>query len=121
MLKKFRPAWFWLSAITLVVSGSAAHDPAAAAHGPQGERGAKTGEANEVKKPLPYARGNTFKSLDEYLLYLERYNGPIDMPYWHAVGPGRYELVTTMRPLGGDAHREIATREELLERFGFER
>lgn len=78
-------------------------------------------DADEMKRPLPFAHGNTFDSLDEYLLYLERYNGPIDMPYWRPIAPGRYEHVTTIRTLDGAQAREVATREDLMERFGFHR
>ncbi|WP_156841979.1 hypothetical protein [Novosphingobium aquimarinum] len=78
-------------------------------------------DARKSKTPLPYARGNHFDTLDEYLHYLERYNGPIDMPYWRVIGPGRYEWVTTMRPLDGEKERQVATRAELMERYGFEK
>ena len=34
---------------------------------------------------LPYARGHSFRTLDEYLAYLEQYNGPVDMPWWREI------------------------------------
>jgi hypothetical protein len=63
---------------------------------------------------LPFARGATFRCLDDYLAHLER-NAAIDLPYWRAVGPGLYERVTTMT----GAERETATRADLMQRFGF--
>lgn len=65
---------------------------------------------------LPFARGRTFHSLDEYLAHLER-QGAIDLPWWRQVGPGVYERVTNMP---GRAP-ERATRAELMQRFGFKR
>lgn len=65
---------------------------------------------------LPYARGRTFRTLDDYLAHLER-QGAIDLPWWRQVSPGVYERVTRMpgrRP-------ERATRAELMRRFGFSR
>jgi hypothetical protein len=65
---------------------------------------------------LPYARGQSFRTLDDYLAHLER-QGAIDLPWWRQVGPGIYERVTNMR---GRAP-ERATRAELMRRFGFAR
>lgn len=66
---------------------------------------------------LPYARGKTFRALDEYLAHLER-QGAIDLPYWRQVAPGVYERVTSQVPAGAP---ERATRAELMRRFGFTR
>lgn len=65
---------------------------------------------------LPYARGRIFYSLDEYLTYLEK-QGAIDLPYWREVKPGLYEHVVRMP----EAKPEFASREELMQRFGFKR
>ena len=65
---------------------------------------------------LPFARGKVFHSLDEYLAHLEKLSA-IDLPYWREIKPGVYEHVIRMP----EAEREIATREELMQRFGFER
>ena len=73
-------------------------------------------EGREVSN-LPYARGRTFRTLDEYLAHLER-QGAIDLPYWQQVEPGLYERVTTRMPRRTP---ERATRAELMERFGFTR
>lgn len=66
---------------------------------------------------LPYSRGQSFSSLDEYLSYLERMNGPIDLPYWRRIGPDLFEQAVRMP--GIDTPPERATREELEQRFGF--
>lgn len=64
---------------------------------------------------LPYAMGKTFPSLDSYLRHLECYAGPIDKPWWKEIRPGVYEHVKTAT----NAQPEIATRAELMKRFGF--
>jgi hypothetical protein len=64
---------------------------------------------------LPFAMGRTFSSLDEYLTFLECFAGPIDKPWWRQVRPGVYEHVKTAT----NASPEIATRAELMKRFGF--
>ena len=65
---------------------------------------------------LPYARGKSFRTLDDYLAHLQR-QGAIDLPWWREVEPGVYERVTRMP---GRAP-ERATRAELMRRFGFSR
>jgi hypothetical protein len=65
---------------------------------------------------LPYARGKTFSTLDEYLAHLEAL-GAVDLPWWREIRPGVYERVTSMP----GAPREVATRAELMRRFGFSR
>jgi len=65
---------------------------------------------------LPYARGRTFRSLDEYLACLEQ-QGAIDLPWWRQVSPGVYEWVRRMP----GARPERATRAELMRRYGFTR
>lgn len=66
---------------------------------------------------LPYARGKTFLTLDEYLKHLEA-NGAIDLPYWRQISPGIYERVSGNMT---NPKRVTATRAELMERFGFTR
>jgi hypothetical protein len=87
-------------------------DPASAREegGPEVEQSA-TGVAN-----LPYARGRTFASLDEYLAHLESL-GAIDLPWWREIRPGVYERVTSVR----GRPPEVATRAELMQRYGFKR
>jgi len=66
---------------------------------------------------LPWARGQKFRTLDDYLAHLER-QGAIDLPWWRQVEPGIYELVGIRVP---GVPPERATREELMRRFGFTR
>ena len=75
------------------------------------QRSAGEGVAN-----LPYARGKTFRTLDEYLAHLEA-QGALDLPWWREIRPGVYERVTSRT----GAPREVATREERMRRFGFTR
>lgn len=65
---------------------------------------------------LPYSRGKRFGTLDAYLAHLEQ-QGAIDLPWWREVRPGVYEYMVRMP----GAQREIATRAELMRRFGFQR
>jgi hypothetical protein len=80
------------------------------------QEGKVDGEGREVRN-LPFARGRTFRSLDEYLAHLEQL-GAIDLPYWRRIGPDLYERVTTRIPRG---EPERATRAELMEKYGFTR
>ena len=64
---------------------------------------------------LPFAHGHRFCTLDEYLAHLEHYAAPIDQPWWREIRPGVYEHVKRMT----GAKQEIATRAELMKRFGF--
>lgn len=72
------------------------------------------GACGEPVSNLPFSRGRSFATLDEYLAYLER-QGAIDLPWWRQIGRGVYERVVRMP----EAQRETATREELMSRFGF--
>jgi hypothetical protein len=65
---------------------------------------------------LPHAHGAIFRCLDDYLAHLERL-GAIDLPWWREIRPDVYEHVVRMP----EAQREIATRDELMRRFGFSR
>ena len=82
----------------------------------QGAGDDMTADEPEGVASLPYARGRTFATLDAYLLYLEQYNGPVDMPWWREIAPGVYRQEIRM---AGGPEPEVATRAELLERFGF--
>lgn len=67
---------------------------------------------------LPYARGRSFRTLDEYLAF-RRKSGAIDLPWYREVRPGLYKLETgNLRPPGPERY---FTREELERKFGFER
>lgn len=78
------------------------------------KKGQACDSAQGVAK-LPFAHGHRFCSLDEYLAHLERYAAPIDQPWWRPIRPGVYEHVKRMP----GATREIATRAQLIKRFGF--
>ena len=71
--------------------------------------------AGEGVSGLPFSHGKSFRTLDEYLRHLEQYAAPIDQPWWREIRPGVYEHVKRMP----GATREIATREQLMMRFGF--
>jgi hypothetical protein len=68
--------------------------------------------------PLPI--NQRFRSLDEYLAFLEKTQGPVDGPWYRQVRPGVYELQTgNLRPLGHEAPKRVFTRDELEKKFGF--
>ena len=67
---------------------------------------------------LPYARGRSFGTLDEYLAF-RRKGGALDLPWYSEVRPGLYRLETgNLRPAGSE---RLFTREELERKFGFAR
>ncbi|WP_114954880.1 hypothetical protein [Sphingosinicella terrae] len=106
-----------ISAATLFVAACTADaetSPGRSTPTPETEMGSAS--SGEGVANLPYARGRVFHSLDEYLAYLEQ-QGAIDLPWWRETSPGVYEHV---RRVTG-ARREVATRAELMERFGFTR
>ena len=64
-----------------------------------------------------------FRNLDEYLLWLEQHEAPIDGGWYKEIRPGVYELQT-----GGNLHldvpvteKRIFTREELERQFVFKK
>ncbi len=81
--------------------------------GSEGKEGASSTGAGVAD--LPYSFGRRFRTLDEYLMHLERRARPIDRPWWRQVRPGLYEKVKRMP----GAKPELATRAELMKRFGF--
>ena len=71
---------------------------------------------SDTNKPI----SERFKTLDEYLAYLERYQGPVDGPWYKEIRPGVYELQTGNLQLDTpDTQKRIFTREELKKKFGF--
>ena len=61
-----------------------------------------------------------FRNLDDYLAYLEQYEGPIDGAWYKEISPGVYELQTgNLRTLGGAESKRTFTRAELERQFGF--
>ena len=65
---------------------------------------------------LPGSDGKTFSELDEYLAHLE-VKGHTDRPFWELMEDGRYRWNTGR----GMQFKEpkYATREDLLEKYGF--
>ena len=90
--------------------------PATAQHKEHAMHDRAAGETASGVANLPYARGKTFSSLDEYLAHLEA-QGALDLPWWREIRPGVYQRMTSMP----EARPEVATREELARRFGFAR
>ena len=65
---------------------------------------------------LPFADGQTFASLDQYLTHLRKL-GASDIPYYEEVEPGVYQVMAGRAGLQPQRY----TREELERRFGFRR
>lgn len=59
-----------------------------------------------------------FRSLDEYLAFLER-QSHMDGKWYKEIRPGVYELQTGNLHLDNDTQQRIFTREELERKFGF--
>jgi hypothetical protein len=74
------------------------------------------GNGTDTDTDLPHADGRHFESLDTYLAHLQEL-GTIGIAWFEAMPDGRYQLITR-RPPGQEP--EIFTREDLLQRFGFE-
>jgi hypothetical protein len=68
-------------------------------------------------KPLPFAQGRRFATLEHYLAF-RRSRGVIDLPWYREVSPGLFELQTTKKPA---PPTQRFTRAELARLFGFER
>ena len=63
-----------------------------------------------------------FRTLDEYLQYIEMTQAPVDGPWYKQVGPDAYELQTGNLKLdvpAGEAEKRVFTRQELERKFGF--
>ena len=96
------------SPIPRTADSGAAHQSAAAA----------TGDTMADQRPSISER---FANLDEYLLWLRKFEAPADGAWYKEIRPGVYELQT-----GGNLRldvpatgKRIFTREELEKRFGF--
>ena len=74
-------------------------------------------EQNGAIRGLPFARGRSFRTLDEYLAHLE-VGGGIDLPWYREIRPGVYRLETG-NYRGPEVEQRIFTREELERKFGF--
>lgn len=67
---------------------------------------------------LPYANGKVFDTLEAYLEHLESL-GPIGVPFYREVSPGRYVNQGSIR-LGGQRPPTFS-RQELARKYGFEK
>lgn len=79
---------------------------------------AAAGESEEIAD-LPFAMGRRFATLDAYLAHLECLAQPVDLPWWKEIEPGVYKHMTTAT--NATPPKEVATRAELMRRFGFSR
>ncbi len=75
-------------------------------------------DAGTGRSGLPYAGDRTFATLDEYLAYLE-YLSTADRPHYRRVSPELYELVPGT-PLAQPLEKRFFSRQELLEKYGFD-
>ena len=63
-----------------------------------------------------------FRTLDDYLVFLQETQGPVDGPWYKEVSPGMYQLQTGNLHLdvpGGTNGKQLFTRRELEQKFGF--
>ena len=65
---------------------------------------------------LPFADGQSFATLDQYLAHLRKL-GASDIPFYEEVEPGVYQVMAGRAGLQPQRY----TREELERRFGFRR
>jgi hypothetical protein len=94
-------------------------EPSAGAAKQQGSGTERRERVDDGRAGLPYAFGQRFDTLEDYLAHLRKRAAPIDLPWWRPVGPDHFEHVTARRMPAGQP--EIVTREELMRRFGFTR
>jgi hypothetical protein len=69
-----------------------------------------------LRASLPFANGQSFESLDDYLSFRRRL-GETGRSFYEELSPGVYRLVTGRR-LPGSSER-LYTRAELLKKFNF--
>ncbi len=72
-------------------------------------------DVSSPREGLPFAKGRTFLTLDEYLAYRKQL-GQLDRPYYEEVSPGVYRLVARAVPRD---QAKLYTRAELMAEFGF--
>lgn len=76
---------------------------------------ADTAGGNGGPAELPFAQGQSFITLDDYLAHLESL-GAIGITWYRLLPDGRYEQVRRRVP---GTPPEVFTRQELLDRYGF--
>ena len=83
----------------------------------RGEKAERSAAAANAVTGLPESYGRSFRSLEGYLIHLQCNAAPVDAAWWLEVRPGVYRHMKTAT----DAEPEVATRAELMRRFGFSR
>lgn len=73
-------------------------------------------KSNESEPGLPHAERQSFATLDAYLAHLEKL-GEIGISWYERMPDGRYRQIKRRMP---GSEPEIYTRQELLDRFGFD-
>ena len=130
---KYREFWKLVQTLRSKVAGSLLVSLATACAAP--ERAAEAGDvkASKSKGAEDDLVSNTalpvnqrFRSLDEYLLYLQNVEGPSDGVWFRMIEPGLYQMETgNARRLTVDgepkasAEKTVFTRDELTQKFGF--
>ena len=84
----------------------------------RGEKAERTATGANPVKGLPESYGRSFRSLEAYLIHLQCHAAPVDAAWWMEIRPGVYKHMTTAT---NAPPNEIATRAELMKRFGFSR
>ena len=82
----------------------------------RGEKAERAASNAKPKKGLPESYGRSFRSLEAYLIHLQCHAAPVDAAWWKEIRPGVYKHMTTAT---NAPPNEIATRAELMKRFGF--
>ena len=83
----------------------------------RGEKAERSASGASPVKGLPESYGRSFRSLEGYLVHLQCHAAPVDASWWLEVSPGVYRHMKTAT----NAKPEVATRAELMKRFGFSR
>ena len=82
-----------------------------------GEKAERSASGARPVNGLPESYGRSFRSLEGYLVHLQCHAAPVDAPWWMEISPGVYRHMKT----ASNAEPEVATRAELMKRFGFSR
>ena len=83
----------------------------------RGEKAERVAIGAKPIKGLPESYGRSFRSLEGYLVHLQCHAAPVDGAWWSEISPGIYRHMKTAT----NAKTELATRAELMKRFGFSR
>ena len=115
--RRLRTEAYFVVAATVTASCGAAPNDVASARPVSQSAAARAMGDKVTKAQLPI--NQRFRSLDDYLSFLEKTQAPIDKAWYREIRPGMYELQTgNFRPLGAQAPKRVFTREELEKKFG---